>query len=113
MKAGPHPAKPLSSTIMWDRHELGTILSLYGQFVARGEWKDYAIDYQNGSAIFSIFRHSFDSPLFAIAKRRDGKKSAYQVFSGPRKLKQSATIEDALSIFDKELREIPTHRRSR
>jgi hypothetical protein len=98
--------------VYFDRQELRHLLDVYSRRVMSGEWKDYAIDYQNGSAVFSIFRHSFDSPLFAIAKRRDGKKSAYQVFSGPRKLKQSSTIEEALSIFDKELREIPTHRRS-
>ena len=99
--------------VSFDRHELRRLLDVYSRRVMSGEWKDYAIDHQSGSAIFSIFRHSFDSPLFAIAKRRDGKKCAYQVFSGPRKLRQSATIEDALSIFDKELREIPTYRRTR
>jgi hypothetical protein len=99
--------------VYFDRHELRRLLDVYSRRVMSGEWKDYAIDHQSGSAVFSIFRHTFDSPLFAIAKRREGKKCAYQVFSGPRKLKQSSTIEDALSIFDKELREIPTYRRSR
>ena len=99
--------------VYFDRQELRHLLDVYSRRVMSGEWKDYAIDYQNGSAVFSIFRHSFDSPLFAIAKHRDGKKAAYHVFSGPRKLKQSSTIEEALSIFDKELREIPAHRRSR
>jgi len=78
-----------------------------------GEWKDYAIDHQSGRAIFSIFRHSFDSPLFAIAKRREGKRCAYQVFSGSRKIRQSVTIEDALSIFDRKLLEVPTFGRPR
>ena len=99
--------------VYFDRHELRRLLDVYSRRVMSGEWKDYAIDYQNGRAIFSVFRHSFDSPLFAIAKRRDGKRCAYQVFSGPRKIRQSSTIEGALSIFDKKLHEIPTYRHPR
>ena len=99
--------------VYFDRHELRRLLDVYSRRVMTGEWKDYAIDHQSGRAIFSIFRHTFDSPLFAIAKRREGKRSAYQVFCGPQKIKQSSTIEDALSIFDKELREIPSSRRPR
>ncbi len=99
--------------VYFDRHELRRLLDVYSRRVMSGEWKDYAIDYQNGRAIFSVFRHSFDSPLFAIAKRRDGKRCAYQVFNGPRKIRQSLTIEDALLIFDNKLHEIPTYRHLR
>ena len=99
--------------VYFDRHELRRLLDVYSRRVMTGEWKDYAIDHQSGRAIFSLFRHTFDSPLFAIAKRREGKRCAYQVFCGPQKIKQSSTIEDALSIFDKELREIPSSRRPR
>ena len=97
-------------SVYFNRHELRRLLDVYSRRVMSGEWKDYAIDHQSGRAIFSVFRHSFDSPLFAIAKRRDGKRCAYQVFSGPRKIRQSSTIEGALSIFDKKLHEIPTYR---
>ena len=97
-------------SVYFDRHELRRLLDVYSRRVMSGEWRDYAIDHQSGRAIFSVFRHSFDSPLFAIAKRRDGKRCAYQVFSGPRKIRQSSTIEGALSIFDKKLHEIPTYR---
>ncbi|MEM7563519.1 MAG: DUF2794 domain-containing protein, partial [Pseudomonadota bacterium] len=33
-------------------------LQLYSTRVARGEWRDYAIDHSAGVAIFSIFRHA-------------------------------------------------------
>ncbi len=98
--------------VFFDRHEMRRLLDVYSRRVMTGEWRDYAIDQRSGAAVFSIFRNSFDSPLFAVAKRRDGKRCAYQVFSGPQKLKQSATIEDALSVFDTQLREIPAGRRS-
>ena len=97
------------SGVYFNRHELRRLLDVYSRRVMSGEWKDYAIDHQSGRAIFSIFRHSFDLPLFSIAKRRDGKRCAYQVFSGQRKIRQSATIEDALSIFDRKLHAIPTY----
>jgi hypothetical protein len=99
--------------VYFDRHELRRLLDIYSRRVMTGEWKDYAIDHQSGRAIFSIFRHTFDSPVFAITKRREGKRCAYQVFCGPQKIKQSSTIEGALLIFDKELREIPNYRRQR
>lgn len=95
-------------SVYFDRHELRRLLDVYSRRVMSGEWKDYAIDHQSGRAIFSIFRHSCDSPLFAIAKWREGKRCAYQVFSGPRKIRQSVTIEDALSVFDKKLPEVLT-----
>ena len=41
---------------------------LYSMRVASGEWRDYAIDFRPGMAIFSIFRHTAEQPLFAIAK---------------------------------------------
>lgn len=97
--------------VFFDRHELRRLLEVYSRRVMSGEWRDYAIDHSGGAAVFSVFRNTFDSPLFAIAKRSDGKRCAYQVFSGRCKLKQSSTIEDALSVFDRQLRAIPSQRR--
>ena len=54
--------------VSFDRRELQQILQLYGRMVAAGEWRDYAIDFRPGMAIFSIFRHTAEQPLFAIAK---------------------------------------------
>ncbi len=104
MKAGPHPAKPLSSTIMWDRHELGTILSLYGQFVARGEWKDYAIDGLKDSAIFSIFRRHSEMPMFSVIKTPSdaNRQGMYKVVAlGGQILKRGHDLKQVLRIFDK------------
>jgi hypothetical protein len=47
------------------------MLSVYSRRVIDGEWRDYAIDSRDGKAIFSIFRHSFAQPLFAIVKQPD------------------------------------------
>lgn len=54
--------------IMFDRRELNTILSLYGRMVAQGEWRDYAIGMGNECAVFAVFRHTAESPLYRIEK---------------------------------------------
>ena len=94
--------------IFFDRKELNQLLSLYSRRVASGEWRDYAIDQRGGSAVFSVFRHSQDAPLFRIAKRSGpGPRGRYVVSSGQETLKQAATMSEALSIFRGNLRLVP------
>ncbi len=54
--------------VAFDRKELNTILNLYGQFVAAGEWRDYALDFGRDQATFSIFRHASEQPLYRVVK---------------------------------------------
>lgn len=54
--------------VMFDRRELSTILSLYGRMVAQGEWRDYAIGMGRERAVFAVFRHTSESPLYRIEK---------------------------------------------
>lgn len=65
------------------RPELALILSLYGQFVAAGEWRDYAIDHLPDAAIFSVFRHAAEAPLYRIEKhpRLSSRQGAWMVVS--------------------------------
>lgn len=91
--------------VSFTRVELNRLLNLYSLRVASGEWRDYAIDFRPGMAIFSIFRHAAEQPLFAIAKvPGGGKDGGYLVYNGPRKLAQADSLEDALSVFDRKLR---------
>ncbi len=90
--------------VFFDRAELNQLLSLYSRNVASGEWRDYAIDQVGGAAIFSVFRHTHDAPLYAIAKQRNNRSIEYVVFSGREKLKRSKTLGEALKIFCKRLR---------
>jgi Protein of unknown function (DUF2794) len=52
----------------FNRQELNAILSVYGQKVASGEWRDYAIDFTPDKAVFSIFRRTSECPLFRVEK---------------------------------------------
>ncbi len=95
--------------VSFDRRELNRLLSLYSVRVASGEWRDYAIDFRPGMAIFSIFRHAAEQPLFAIAKIPGGVNGSngggsYMVYNGPRKLAHGDTLEDVLAVFDRKLR---------
>ena len=55
--------------VVFDRRELNIILSVYGRMVAQGEWRDYAIGMGREAAVFAVFRHSAEMPLYRIEKR--------------------------------------------
>jgi hypothetical protein len=55
--------------VAFDRKELNLILKLYGEKVAQGEWRDYAIDLGRDAATFSVFRRASEMPLYRIVKR--------------------------------------------
>src|SRR5215471_8099080 len=60
------PAAPVTR---FDRSELNRILTVYGRMVAAGEWRDYALDFLEEVAVFSIFRRTSEMPLFRVEKR--------------------------------------------
>jgi hypothetical protein len=72
-----------ASKVTFSRRELDRILSLYGRKVAAGEWRDYAIDFFRDRAVFSVFRHSCDFPIYRIEKdpRLERRQGAYSVIS--------------------------------
>ncbi|WP_235913015.1 DUF2794 domain-containing protein [Oceanomicrobium pacificus] len=61
------PSAPLP--VSFHRTELAVILGLYGRMVAAGEWRDYGISALRDVAIFSIFRHTAEHPIYRIEKR--------------------------------------------
>ena len=91
--------------VAFSRPELGQLLSLYGARVSSGEWRDYAVDHLQGMAVFSVFRHSHENPLFSIVKvqpQQHNKPPSYLVVAGQKTLTQKRSLLDALSIFDDE-----------
>jgi hypothetical protein len=74
--------------------------------VATGEWRDYALDFLDEVAVFSVFRHASEMPLFRIEKRpklraRQGQYSV--VAAGGLILKRGHELAQVLKIFDKKL----------
>jgi hypothetical protein len=95
------PARAFCNATFFNRSELNLLLSLYSRRVMSGEWRDYAIDQRAGMAVFSVYRHSQDQPLFTIAKRTNGpgRDSDYSVCRGGEKVARAQSLAEALTIF--------------
>ncbi len=81
--------------VSFSREELRQLLDMYSRRVAAGEWRDYAIDHGPDRAIFSVFRHTADIPLFKITKtvqRGAGPHYRFTLLRGGEKLRQDPTI---------------------
>ena len=92
--------------VTFDRLELNRILTIYGRMVAVGEWRDYALDFLDDMAVFSIFRRSSEVPLFRIEKRpkQRAKQGQYSVVAaGGVILKRGHELAQVLRIFDRKL----------
>jgi len=92
--------------VTFDRPELNRILTVYGRMVAAGEWRDYALDFLDEMAVFSVFRRAAEFPLFRIEKRPRlrAKQGQYCVIAaGGVILKRGHDLAQVLKIFDKKL----------
>ena len=102
----PAPATPYVPQVTFDRLELNRIITIYGRMVAAGEWRDYALDFLDDAAVFSIFRRSSEVPLFRIEKRPRlrGRQGQYSVVAaGGIILKRGHELAQVLKIFDRKL----------
>lgn len=95
----PQKQRKARTRVYFDRAELMEILSLYSQKVASGIWRDYAIDHRAGAATFSMFRSSFEHPLFAIIKQPGARQGEYLLVSGRQKLAQGKTMREVLDAL--------------
>ncbi|MCT8999272.1 DUF2794 domain-containing protein [Chelativorans intermedius] len=93
--------------VTFDRRELDQILRIYGQMVAAGEWRDYAIDHLKDRAVFSVFRRTSEVPLFQIVKnpRLARRQGAYSVVAASGAiLKRGPELSRVLAVFDRKLK---------
>jgi hypothetical protein len=83
------------------RSELNQLLGLYSRNVARGIWRDYAIDHREGRALFSVFRHTQEAAVYTIVKSAasSGSPAEFVVMSGRQRLQAGPTLGDALDFF--------------
>jgi hypothetical protein len=92
--------------VVFDRQELGIILSLYGRFVAAGEWRDYGMSFLREVAIFSIFRRAAEHPLYRIEKRPRLRQAqgVYAVIGmDGQVLKRGHDLAQVLRVLDRKL----------
>jgi len=98
---------PLPSTVFFTRSELTAILDVYGRKVAAGEWRDYAIDFGRDRAVFSVFRHASEVPLYRIEKhpRLARRQGAYSVVAVTGLiLKRGHDLGRVLAVLDRDVR---------
>jgi hypothetical protein len=99
-------------TLYFTRSELNQLLGLYSRNVARGIWRDYAIDHRDGQALFSVFRHTHESAIYTIVKSLGPGHGAgpaeFAVLSGRQRLRASCSIEEALEYFRSKLSAVPS-----
>jgi uncharacterized protein DUF2794 len=96
-------AKKSSLPVRFDRRELTIILDVYGRMVARGEWRDYALDMLGERALFSIYKRASEVPLFVIEKnpRLRAKQGMYAVTNlRGRVLKRGHDLGAVLKVLD-------------
>ena len=93
-----------AAQVRFDRAELNRILTIYGRMVSAGEWRDYAIDFLDEVAVFSIFRRTSEMPLFRVEKRPRlrGRQGMYAVIAATGHiLKRGHDLAQVLHVFDK------------
>ncbi len=93
--------------VSFDRHELREIMNVYGRQVARGEWRDYAIDFGPERAVFSIFRRASEAPLYRVVKdpKLARKQGLYSVVATTGLiLKRGPDLDRVLDALEKKVR---------
>jgi len=95
-----------SGQVRFDRAELNRILSIYGRMVAAGEWRDYAIDFLEHRAVFSIYRRTSEMPLYRVEKdpRLRGRQGQYCVVDAAgHVLKRGHELAQVLRVLERKL----------
>ena len=92
--------------IAFHRTELSLILGIYGRMVAAGFWRDYSISMLREAAIFAVFRHTAEHPLYRIEKRPRlaARQGAYSIVAmDGRVLKRGNDLATVLRVLEKKL----------
>lgn len=102
----PFPRPDAYDKVAFDRRELSVILGLYGRMVAAGEWRDYAMSFLKDHAVFAVFRHTAEHPLYRIEKRpklihRQGQYAL--IAADGQVLKRGADLATVLRLLERKL----------
>ena len=91
--------------VFFDREDLNHLLGVYSRQVARGVWRDYAIDHRSNMAIFSIFKRSQEQAIFTVTKvlLRGDKEPNYVLLSRNRQIKSSRDLRQIIEVLQRQL----------
>lgn len=102
----PATASAPPERVAFHRTELAIIMPVYGRMVASGEWRDYGISMLRDVAVFSIFRHAAEHPMFRIEKRPKlaGRQGQYAVIAmDGRILRRGHDLKTVLRVLERKL----------
>ncbi|MGQ4273645.1 DUF2794 domain-containing protein [Terrihabitans sp. B22-R8] len=105
--AGPSSPTPPPTAVAFNRLELREILNVYGRLVAAGDTRDYAIDMLKERAVFSLFRHMGEMPLYRIEKNPAlrSRQGMYSVVAATGLiLKRGNELDRVLGVLDRKVR---------
>lgn len=88
-------------TVYFTRAELNQLLGLYSRHVARGDWRDYAIDHRDEIALFSVFRHTHELPAYSVIKT--ARPAEFIVQRGRQRLRAARSLPEVLEFFQTRL----------
>lgn len=98
--------RPAPERVSFHRTELSVILGLYGKMVAAGIWRDYGISMLRDAAVFSVFRHTAEQPVYRIEKRPRlaVRQQQYAVIGmDGRILRRGADLRTVLRVLERKL----------
>ena len=97
------PTKRKDKPFYFSKSEFHIIIGAYSMRVAKGQWRDYALDHTPKVAYFSIFRNTHETPYFVIEKHRpQGKEDPLFILRDRnRALCRSTKIERIIKHFDR------------
>jgi hypothetical protein len=101
--AGKFPPAPAQKHVWFDRRELEQILSVYGDMVAAGECRDYAIGAFADHTVFCMHRRASEAPTWTIEKRPElaRRQGAYSVVNATGQvLKRGHDLAQVLRVFE-------------
>ena len=88
--------------VSFTRAEIGILISVYSEKVARGIWRDYGLSMETDYAVFSIFRSSHETPLYTVTKQVDRKRrnlASFSVRDGRTVLKKGQSLTEVIQVL--------------
>ena len=93
--------------LYFSKNELGKILNLYSMGVSRGQWKDYAINFNKNNAFFYIFKHTHSSPDYVLCKNIEKKrKKIFYILISKNINRKFETIDNLITALSRKMLKI-------
>ena len=102
MSLVPSSSSSNNHNLYFSKNELTKILNVYSKGVSKGNWKDYAIDFNKNNAFFYIYKHTLASPECILNKSLEKrKKRIFYKIKSKNINKKFENIDSLISAFSR------------